>query len=74
MELEATICPEATGYIWQWFCEIDATRSGTGYGANPIALRDLEAWCRLRKVVLTDFELDCLLALDRVRIVAMAKK
>lgn len=33
-------------------------------GTNPIALTEVESWCRLQGVTLSPWELDTLLAMD----------
>lgn len=39
-------------------------------GASPLALSDVEAWCRLTGTRLTTWELDTLLAIDQTAISA----
>ena len=72
-ELDGPQFPDGLEYVWHWFCELDRARTGSGFGANPVSWRELCAWARTRRVQLSRFETDCLMALDGVRLVALAK-
>lgn len=39
--------PAALSHIWEWFCELSATRSGNGAGPNPISYSEVMAWALL---------------------------
>ncbi|MFM2096788.1 MAG: hypothetical protein RIS70_3912 [Planctomycetota bacterium] len=43
-------------------------------GANPLALVDIEAYCRLANITLTAFELDTLLMIDHAALSIASKK
>lgn len=49
--------------LWGAFVQLSSTRQ-SGMGANPIAITEVEAWCRLQGVTLSPWELDTLLAMD----------
>lgn len=52
--------PEGFEYVWKWFLEL--ARGGA------ITWEGLQAWSRLRKRDLKDWELDALLELEQVRL------
>lgn len=39
--------PPAGRHLLDWFNELSASRSGNGYGPNPISYSELLAWARL---------------------------
>ena len=43
-------------------------------GANPIAIAEVEAWCRLQGVTLSPWELDTLLAMDSAALQEVNRK
>lgn len=46
----------------------------SGMATNPIALSEIEAWCRLQCVTLTPWELDTLLEMDAAALNEAGKK
>lgn len=61
--------PAAAEHVWLWFLELDAARSGSGFGANPITFTELRAWIELSAVAVKPWELRSLRALDRERLI-----
>jgi hypothetical protein len=59
--------------IWELFIILAASRQ-SGMGANPLALVDIEAYCRLANITLTAFELDTLLMIDHAALSIASKK
>lgn len=57
--------PAAVQHIWDWFCELSASRSGNGMGANPIAWTEIEAWARLTGRLLAPRDVQAIAALDQ---------
>lgn len=51
--------------LWELFLDLNSSRP-PGMGASGIPLTEVEAWCRLRDVRLTDWELDVLIGMDKV--------
>jgi hypothetical protein len=47
---------------------LDRARAGTGFGINPIAWQEIDAWARRRKVDPSQWEIDALISLDSVRV------
>ncbi|MGO7779487.1 hypothetical protein ACC808_10495 [Rhizobium ruizarguesonis] len=47
---------------------MDRARAGTGFGINPIAWQEIDAWARLRKLNLSQWEIDALISLDSLRV------
>lgn len=56
--------PAALAHIWDWFCELSASRTGNGGGANPIAFTEIEAWARLTGRLLTPRDVRAIGLLD----------
>lgn len=76
-EPEAPQIPPAGLRVWGIFLDLHATRGSNGFGANPIAYADIEAWSRLRREPVRPFELDMIRALDATWLevaAAMAKE
>ncbi|TBE49209.1 hypothetical protein ELH06_08560 [Rhizobium ruizarguesonis] len=46
---------------------MDRARAGTGFGINPIAWQEIDAWARCRKVDPSQWEIDALISLDSLR-------
>ena len=65
--------PSALAPLWMAFLQL-ATARGGGMGAQPIAVSDVDAWCRLSGARLTPWELDTLLLLDATALAAAARK
>ena len=57
-------CPELLEYLWSWFLELSAARSGNGAGPNPISYAEIAAWGHLTGLRPTSFEVKILRALD----------
>lgn len=53
--------------MWRWFKELDRARTGTGFGINPIAWQEIDAWAHRRKVEPSQWEIDALISLDALR-------
>lgn len=46
---------------------MDRARTGTGFGINPIAWQEIDAWAHRRKVEPSQWEIDALISLDALR-------
>ncbi|WP_080664286.1 phage tail assembly chaperone [Sinorhizobium meliloti] len=66
--------PAAGQQVWFWFQELDAQRTGNGYGPNALGFVAIAEWARLRGLVLKQWQLDAILALDIKRRQVMAPK
>lgn len=64
--------PAAGQGLWTVFSSLSASRAG-GFGPAPISPRDVLAWCELRGVRLTGWELETLEAMDAALLAALAK-
>lgn len=53
------------------FLDLNGSRP-SGMGVSGIPLTEIEAWCRLRRITLTDWELDTLIGMDNVVLSAWA--
>lgn len=50
--------------VWESFQRLSARRSNNGMGLNPITYLDIDAFCRVTKTHLTDFEISIIERLD----------
>jgi len=66
-------CPQALIHIWVWFLDLAGSRTSAGFGMNPIAYSEIDAWARLTRQTPTSFEVGILKRLDRIYISVMAK-
>lgn len=57
-------CPARLDYVFVWFCELSASRGGSGFGFNPLSFSEIDAWCRRTGRDPDAFETRCLFALD----------
>lgn len=53
--------------MWEWFIELDSSRQ-SGMAANPITYTEIDAWNRLMRRGVSDFEVACIRDLDGVRL------
>lgn len=60
-----SIAPAAGVLVWQWFIALCRTRTGNGWGPNPISFSEIEAYARLYRWPLEPRHVDMILALDR---------
>lgn len=72
--LEGPGCPFGLEYLWEWYIEVSAVRTGNGFDANPITWTELDAWCRMTRRQLLPFERHAFGALDRKFLETMASK
>lgn len=56
------------------FWALDAGRSANGFGPNPLAWSDIEAWSRLTETALDGWEIDALRRMDSIRLTKAAVK
>ena len=57
--------PAGTDALWRAFLDLHTQRGHDGGEPLPLAWRDVEAWCALRRVRLRPVDLDALRLLDR---------
>lgn len=72
--LEIGECPPEALHVWEWFRQLSARRTSSGFGLNPITYLDVDAWSRLRGIRPEVWELDGVFLLDSLYLVAMAPK
>ncbi len=63
--------PPAGLHVHQWFVELDAVRTGNGYGANPLTFGEIDAFVRLKGLAPEPWEIEALRQMDVVRVVAI---
>lgn len=65
--------PGSAQSLWAVFSSLSATRA-VGMAPSAISPRDVQAWCDLRGVRLTAWELDTLEVMDSALLAAVAKQ
>lgn len=58
--------PWASRRVWSVFLELNASRTGNGFGPNPISSAEIESYARIRREPIRSWELTILRALDAV--------
>jgi len=72
--LEDVECDESIIYLWDYFCSMNARRTGNGFGLNPITDEGVEAWARRRGIRLERFENYALDMLEQLFLSLQSKK
>ena len=65
--------PAAAAYLFDWFLELNLSRTSTGRRANPLPHSEVEAWARARGGI-TAFEKRALRRLDAVYVSVFGKE
>jgi hypothetical protein len=74
-ELEnLTEIPSSCIEVWQWFLQLNETRSSNGFGFDPIGYGDICAFFQLIQIVPEMWELDLIRGLDRTVLGVYAAK
>ena len=55
--------PLDTAHIWGWFQDLNAARS-SGMAANPLSFTEIDAYCRLNRLVMSPWEIGLLRQVD----------
>lgn len=67
-------CDQSVKYLWEYFQSINARRTFTEAGPNPVPHEGLEAWARMRNIQLDRFELGALNMLEQVYLSIASKR
>ncbi|MGA1296975.1 MAG: phage tail assembly chaperone [Burkholderiaceae bacterium] len=70
--LEAPPPARAVRGLWDAFLMLSASRR-SGMSPHPLTMVDIEAYCRMANIQLSNWELETLIALDAVAMAAAAK-
>jgi hypothetical protein len=73
-QLEPVATPDLLFYLWVYFKQLNETRGNNGYSPNPLSFLEIEAWCRLMKISLSSFDVECLMALDQEFLISYANQ
>lgn len=73
-QLEPLECPEEAYYLWEYFCSMNARRTGNGFGPNPITDEGVMAWAARRGIILMRIEHEALDALEALFMSIASKK
>jgi len=58
--------PDGGQHIWRAFREISRARGGNGFGPNPLAWTEIDAWARLTGTLLEPWEVRAIREIDDV--------
>ena len=72
-ELHLPPFPQSLSYLWHAFLRLSRRRSG-GMSFNPIAWRDIEAYCALTRFRLVPWEIEIIEELDDLWLTEQAKR
>lgn len=61
---EEAECPLELEHIWGFFRELDARRTNSGMGFNPLSHEAITAWSDGMQIGVTTFERSCIIAID----------
>jgi len=71
--LAGPACPDLLARRWDWFLELDRARRHGGFGPEPLAYADIEAWARLTGRRLSREDVVILVDIDRLGFEVRAK-
>lgn len=66
--------PEVAAYLWQWFSEIALSRTGNGYGANPVQPSEILSWAKGMNIAMTPWEFSTLRRMEAAVIPILNRK
>ena len=66
--------PAGVDLLWQAFLDLNAARPSNGFGVGAIPPSEVVAWCALRGVRLSPWEVETLAAVDRAALAVMAEQ
>lgn len=70
-ELDGEPLPYVVQHLWTWFLELHRSRSGSGFGPNPIGYVEIDAWQRVNGTRLTPWETEVMFILDAAYIASI---
>jgi len=71
--LDGPELPELFADLWVGFTELDRARGQSGFGPEPLAYSDIEAWARLTDRRLSPQDVALIVELDRLGFEVRAK-
>ena len=66
--------PECLDYVWQWFIELNRTRSSNGFSMNPISYSEIDSWARVTGTPINPFEVQLIKDLDTLFLGTMVQE
>lgn len=74
-ELENLIqLPESCYQVWKWFLELNAARTGSGFGVNPITYTEIHCYMTLMQITPEEWEISLIRRFDNEAMKASTKK
>lgn len=65
-ELECIEIPDCVDYLWEWFGELNMSRSSNGFGVNPISYLEIQSWNELNTNMIRPWEVKTLKKMDAI--------
>lgn len=59
--------PDRLGYLWRWFCAIDAGLPQDGWAQPVVSWQALAAWCEVTRTELEPWEAEALVQIGHIR-------
>lgn len=67
-------CPNYLADIWYCFLQLNNKRTSNGFGVNPVTYPDVLAYCQLKDLYLSPYEVDLIMQLDNICLEQYAKE
>lgn len=64
----------ACAHVLGWYWELEGSRTGTGFGINPITYTEILSWSQLTGNILCEWEVQAIKRLDATKMTLLAKK
>lgn len=66
--------PQSCYMVWEWFLNLNESRSSNGFGFQPISYTEIYSFFKLKEVNPDHWEIDLIRRLDREVLAIYAKK
>lgn len=66
--------PSSCEHVWKWFIDLHNSRSGSGFGLNPISYSDIYSYFNLIDMKPEEWELDLIKIMDKKVLSIYAKE
>lgn len=74
LELFTPPLPTNIAYLWEYFIQLHNRRINYGFGQSPLSYLEIDAWSRLTKTKLDQWELKAIIEIDNAFIASIAKE
>ena len=66
--------PESMHMVWNYFIDLNNTRTSNGFGLNPISFTEIKSYFDLYYITPMSYEITAIKALDRVALDSFNKE